>query len=309
MKKLAAKVLFSLPLIILLAGCDKTELNKPPVANAGNPLTTQLPADSVTLTGAGSDEDGQISAYLWSQIKGPNSSNIVNPGSPSTKVQGLIAGSYLFQLMVVDNDGATGVDTVSVMVSPSPIKTLSLQPSNNPTEVHIWGNATNLEGSYNGAPEVGATVWTYNGITVFQRGLFKFDLTSIPSSATIISAKLSLYSTPTPFNGDLVHANSGPDNSMLIQRVVSPWIASSVKWNNQPGTTTVGQITIPHTSQSFLDLIDVNVTDLVKAMVNNNSNYGFMIRLQTEAIYNSRIFASSFYYDASKHPKIVIQYQ
>jgi hypothetical protein len=64
MKKLAAKLFFSLPFIILLAGCDITELNKPPVANAGSPSIAQLPADSVTLTGTGSDEDGQITAYL-----------------------------------------------------------------------------------------------------------------------------------------------------------------------------------------------------------------------------------------------------
>ena len=135
-----------------------------------------------------------------------------------------------------------------------------------------------------------------------------FNLSSIPANATILSAKLTLYSNPTPQNGDLVHANSGPDNTMLIQRVTSSWIAANVKWTNQPSVTIANQIVIPHTSQPFLDLVDVDVKALVQPMVTGNVNYGFMIRLQTENIYNSRIFASSFYSNQSLHPKLVVEY-
>ena len=186
---------------------------------------------------------------------------------------------------------------------------LNQQPTNNSTEVHIWGNNTNEEGSYNGAPEVGASSWTHNSNPVGQRGLIKFDLSSIPASATIVSAKLSLYSNPTPQNGDLVHANSGSNNAMLIQRVISGWTASAVKWTNQPATTTSDQIVIPHTSEPFLDIVDLDVKTLVEAMVGENQNYGIMIRLQTETAYNSRIFCSSFYSDATKHPKLVVEYK
>ena len=143
---------------------------------------------------------------------------------------------------------------------------------------------------------------------VGQRGLVKFDLSTIPANATILSAKLTLYSNPTPNNGDLIHANSGPDNTTLIQRVISTWTASTVKWTNQPSTTSANQIVVAHTSQPFLDLVDLDVKAMVQSMIASNSNNGFMIKLQTEAIYNSRIFASSFYGDATKHPKLVIEY-
>jgi hypothetical protein len=85
-------------------------------------------------------------------------------------------------------------------------------------------------------------------------------------------------------------------------------MANTVKWNNQPSATTTGQITIPSTTQSRLDLPNIDVTAMVSNMVKNNANHGFFIRLQNEVIYTSRIFCSSKYADASKHPKLTIVY-
>ena len=302
------KAIIVLLLVSFFASCKKDKTNKTPTADAGSFKSIQLPVDSVKLTGTGNDEDGNVVAYLWSEVSGPNWATIVHSGSASTSIKGLIEGTYLFQLMVVDDKGATGLDTISVKVNPYIIQVLNLQPAQNPTEVHIWGNATNKEGSWSGAPELGASSWTHQGIIIGQRGLFKFDLSAIPSNATVVSAKLTLFSNPTPDNGDLINANSGPNNVMLIQRVTSSWTPATVKWINQPSSTTQDQIVIPHTNSSFLDLTEVNVTNLVKSMIGSNPNYGFLIRLQTEQIYNSRIFCSSFYPNAAKHPKIVIEY-
>ena len=185
--------------------------------------------------------------------------------------------------------------------------TVTLQPSNNNDERHILGNNNGYDQSTH-ATELDAAAWTVNGNIVYVRGLFRFDLSSIPANATVTSAKLSLYSNPTPLNGDLVHANSGPDNSMYIQRIVSSWTPSTTNWTNQPSTTTSDQVLIAHTSQSLLDLTDVDVKNLVVTM-QSSSNYGFMIRLQNESIYNIRDFCSSTYSDASKHPKLVVTYQ
>jgi hypothetical protein len=308
MKKLS--VIFPLVVLALLltTSCEKESINEVPTADAGTAQTIQLPTDSVTLTGTASDADGKVTGYLWSEVSGPNAAIIVNPGSLSTKVRGLIAGTYLFQLMAIDDLGATGLDTVSVQVNPAVLYTLNLQPHNNPTEVHIWGNSSSLEQSHNGAPDLGAASWTYLGTPVGVRGLLKFDLSSIPANATIVSAKLTLYSNPTPSNGDLVNANAGPDNTTLIQQVTSSWTASAVKWVNQPSTTTTNQVVVPHTNLGFLDLVDMNVKPMVQSMVTSNANYGFMIKLQTEVIYNSRIFASSFYSNQALHPKLVVEY-
>lgn len=295
-------------LSLLFVACQKDEVNKPPVVNAGNDTTFTLKSsvnDTITLKGSANDQDGTIAGYAWTQITGPTSAKILYPGSATTKVTNVTSGVYVFQLMATDNDGATGVKTVTVTLSAPAVVTLTLQPNQNLQEVELAIQGT-LDASDETAPEFGAVAWTHNGDPTYLRGLFGFDLSSIPSTATIISAKLSLYSTPVPINGNQVDANYGSNNSMFLQRVTSPW-TSTVTWQNQPSSVTTSQLSIPSTTQSKLDLIDLDVTNLVKDM-KQYGNYGFMLKLQSETIYTSRIFCSSKHSDATKHPKLVIQY-
>ena len=293
-------------------GCKKDNnavTPRPPVVDAGSAQTIKLPLDSVMLTGSAKAVDARVVAYEWSEVSGPNIPAIVSPGLPATEVRGLMAGTYIFQLFAVDSLGNTGVDTLSITVKPLNIITLSLNPTPNSTEALIWGDGTvGLDESGNASPELDAAAWTSGSVTVGERGAVQFDFSSIPSTATIISAKLTLFSNPTPQNGDLIHANYGTNNAMFIQQITSAWNAATVKWYNQPSSTTVGEVSIPSTAQAILDLPDIDVTALVKAMVQSNANYGFLLKLQNETYYNSRIFCSSRYSDASKHPKIVIQY-
>ena len=282
-----------------------TESATAPVANAGLDQTIQPPASFFDLSGAGTTASGTITGYLWSLISGPNIRVIDNVTSATTSVSGFVAGTYSFQLLVTNSFGLSAKDTVVINIVG--LQTLTLQPTNNPNEVHfaLWGSTTETDPN---APDMAVQAWTKNAISYYTRSMFKFDLTSIPANATIVSAKLTLYSSPTPLNGDLVHANSGTDNSFFISRITGNWSAATVNWNNQPGTSNTDRISIPHTTQSFLDLVDIDVKNIVATMVSTN-NYGFMMQLQNEVIYNTRIFCSSKYSDATKHPKLVITYQ
>ncbi|QEC66623.1 hypothetical protein FRZ67_04660 [Panacibacter ginsenosidivorans] len=107
-------------LFTLVQSCKKddtdTPANKVPVADAGTAAEIPVGEETFTLSGTGTDADGTITAYLWSQVSGPNHAIITNPGSTSTDVKYFEPGTYLFQLMVTDDDGATGVDTVSIIV-------------------------------------------------------------------------------------------------------------------------------------------------------------------------------------------------
>lgn len=278
----------------------------PPVVDAGNSQAIQMPASSFTLNGTATSSNGSIRAYLWSLVSGPNVPTINSPGLRTTTVSNFIPGNYIFQFMAIDSAGLTGVDTTSVQVIASPIQTLTLQPTNNPDERHLFGNATMDQSGH--AVEIDAGTWTTGGIVVYLRALFKFDLSSIPANATILSAKLTLYTNPTPINGDHTNANSGPDNSMFIRRVASNWIPATTTWQNQPPSAALDQVSIPTTNLPFLDLVDVDVKNLVTDM-RSSGNYGFVIMLQNENIYNIRVFCSSIYPDATKHPKLVITYQ
>lgn len=282
----------------------------PPIVDAGTPQTIVLPVSSATLNGTATSSNGPIVGYLWSLISGPNVPVIHSPSLPSTLVSGMIAGNYRFQFMVIDSAGLTGVDTTSIRVIPNqnPIQTLTLQPGNNTNEATLsWTNSGTTTGANFVLQELLAMAWTTGGELFVGRGLFKFDLSAIPANATILSAKLSLYSTPNPLNGNQVDANFGTNNAMFIERVTSNW-NSTLNWPNQPLGDNATQISIPHSNQSTFDLIDVDVTTLTTSMVTGN-NYGFKIRLQNEVFYNLRNFCSSKHANTAKRPKLVITYQ
>jgi hypothetical protein len=308
-KFIRASCILSLGILLSLLSCTKDDFkeNEVPVADAGPSKAITLPASSETLSGTGTDIDGNVVAYLWSQVSGPSSSVIVNPGSASTAVEELVEGTYVFQLMVTDDKGATGVDTTSIIVSPAPIQTLELQPSNNPLE-YLLESKTPSTGT--GYPDIPVAQWTVSSVPITIREILKFDLTSIPSNATIISANLYLYSYPAPtLNGNFVDANYGSNNTLLVQRVTANWSPSTITWANQPASTATNQVIAASTTQSQLDL-NLDVKNIVASMVSGNANYGFMLKLQNEVIYTSRIFVSSYNTThATKHPKLVVVYQ
>lgn len=297
-------------LFISITACQKDSTsNQVPVANATSVSPITLPIDTIVLKGKGTAFNGKIVAYLWSQVSGPTATTIVNPGSDSTVVRGFKEGKYIFQFMVTDNLGATGVDTVLITVNPNPIKTIIFQPSRNPNEkilVKLGSQDHSTVGILN---ELLMDAWTVGSDAHFARSLLKFDLSSIPASATIQSAHLFIYSNTPPDNGNKVDANYGSDNSFLLQQISADWTPATTNWSSQPAVSATNQITIPSTSQSVLDL-DIDVTVMVGNMINTNKNYGFMLRLKNETAYTSRIFVGS--YNATKmdkYPKLVITYK
>lgn len=309
------KTSFSLPVIailsiVIITGCQKALL-KPSnqlaaIAKVDSSSIT-LPTDSIKLTAVNGSPQDQISGYLWSQISGPNEATIIDESSPSAWAKKLIAGKYLFQLLLIDKSGLTAVDTVGVTVKPSSVRTLDLSPSNNPDESNI-AILGNQDASNHTSIEEPLAAWTINGVPITVRNLLKFDLGSIPANATILTAHLYMYSDTIPQNGDLVHANYGTDNSFVVQQVASAWSSSSLTWFNQPQGLTANQVVVPNTTQPYLNM-DINVKDMVSSMVSNNANYGFKLSLINEVLYTSRIFCSSYYSDVSRHPRLVVTYK
>lgn len=292
---------------ILFSSCDKdtdTPPRNPPVANAGNSQTIQLPANTATLTGSGITENFKITGYQWGLVSGPNVPVITSENSATTTAKGLIAGDYIFQLMVIDSVGLTDVDTVSWVVIPAPQQTLTLQPANNPNEGHV-DSYTNTAGTSDTEIPVGA--WTVLGNPINWRELLSFDISQIPANATILSANLYLYAMPNPHGGDMINAHSGTANACYIERVVANWTFTGMNWANQPATTAANRVVITQSTSAFQD----NTID-VKALLEDiltNGNYGFEIRMQNETIYNVRQYASSYHSNAALHPKLVITYQ
>lgn len=283
---------------------DNNSVKLPPRVNAGPAQVIALPVDSITLTGTVTDAGSKVVGYLWSEVSGPNVPVIASEGSLSTVVRGLTAGNYIFQLMATDTFGITGVDTMTVTVNPPTV--IYLRGTIGTFDNELVGNATSTYVYTGGAGELGAEYWTINGTQVGVRSTFKFDFTTLPASTPVKSALLSLYSMPTPFTGNLSTPNAGPANAMYIQRINQNW-AIPLTWTTQPGVDVTSQVSIPSTNATSLDLINVDVTPLVNAMI-TSGNYGFMIRLQNEVLYNSRIFCSNAQADSTKRPRLILSY-
>ncbi|MEP7145983.1 MAG: DNRLRE domain-containing protein [bacterium] len=151
-------------------------------------------------------------------------------------------------------------------------------------------------------PDLIAISWT-NGDAASARTLFKFNLAMIPSGSTVTSAKLSLFANPSNNNAN----HSGPNQSYL-RRVVSPWTKDSVLWEPQPDFTHHNEILLPMVTGTQ-NLIDINVTNLIKDMIQNPAqNFGFIFMQRFEYIYRSANFASITCPDSTLRPLLKIQF-
>ena len=135
-------------------------INAAPTANAGLDQPIFFPINSVVLNGSGIDADGTIVSYAWSKLTGPSAFTLQNAATPTLTVTDLIVGTYVFRLVVEDNDTATGLDDVTVVVSPKvnlpPIVSagpdINLQlPAN---QVSITGTASDSDGT------IKSTTWS-----------------------------------------------------------------------------------------------------------------------------------------------------
>ncbi|WP_206606287.1 glycosyl hydrolase family 18 protein [Steroidobacter cummioxidans] len=92
--------------------------NQPPTANAG-PDRSVSPGAAVSLQGSGTDSDGSIASYRWTQTSGPTVTlnGATSATATFTAPQVTTSTSLTFRLTVTDNLGATGTDDVTVVVS------------------------------------------------------------------------------------------------------------------------------------------------------------------------------------------------
>jgi hypothetical protein len=132
-----------------------------PTANAGSNQTITLPTNSVSLAGTGSSNGGSITGYSWAEISGPNTNFFSQSSSSSTSAGGLVAGVYVFQLTVTDNNGQTGTSSVSVTVNPAPVQTPTPPPTSPTTPSSPSAPAPPVLGS-NGFPMIPGTVQAEN---------------------------------------------------------------------------------------------------------------------------------------------------
>ena len=136
--------------------------NAAPVAKAGNDITITLPNNQVTLSNAGSyDSDGNIKGWNWTKISGPGQPSIVSANDQSTAVRNLVAGTYVFRLTVTDNQNATAIDDVTVVVNAAR-NTAPVAKAGNDLSITLPDNNVTLSnaGSYDSDGDIKGWNWT-----------------------------------------------------------------------------------------------------------------------------------------------------
>ena len=99
-------------------GNGTSTVNSSPVANAG---TDQAVDENtvVTLSGSGTDSDGTIASYSWSQTSGTavtlSDASVANPSFTAPDITE--DETLSFQLMVTDNDGAANTDNIDILIN------------------------------------------------------------------------------------------------------------------------------------------------------------------------------------------------
>ncbi len=128
---------------------DVITVNQNPVVNAGTDRSITLPTMTLNLTGSGTDTDGTIASYLWTQVGGPSAVDLVNANSATVTFNLLtpVAGVYTLGLLITDNDGGTGYDEVNITVLDAPLNISPVANAGTDKTIKLPLNTLTLNGT------------------------------------------------------------------------------------------------------------------------------------------------------------------
>lgn len=101
-------------------------VNHLPTVNAGPDKQITLPQNSVEVSGSASDADNDRIAFKWRYKSDPSNFQIRSIDSPTTIIDNLTEGSYIFILEATDGRSHPVADSVMVTVNPPNIASNSL---------------------------------------------------------------------------------------------------------------------------------------------------------------------------------------
>ena len=178
--------------------------------------------------------------------------------------------------------------------------------------IDTYGNSTLYNSNYGTEATMyvgryGATDWSYSFI--------KFDLSSIPSTATINTATLSIRVAYEYLDGPV---------TLYLKRVKRNWVESQLTWtvystgnNWQTGgcqgaddwdsSTVCGSASIPDPASGTIT-VTLSTTELKKLIDGTYSNYGWKMHLSDETLQHSIAFWSASKSPSSNRPKLDINY-
>lgn len=288
--------------------------NVAPVANAGTEMTVNEQTE-VTLGGKGTDSDGTISSYQWTQTAG-TSVTLQNSATASASFDAPMTTEQLaltFELVVTDNSGDTANDSVTVGVAP--VNTLPTavagesQTVNEQTVATLSGSGTDHDGNiagYQWHQVTGASVLitnpasalaSFTAPTTSELVTLTFELIVTDNEGGTSKNSVDIFVHPV---NEAPIANAGEDKEAQEATIVvltvnaddSDGAISSVLWTQTAGTTVTlldahepsATFTAPLVTQNETLTFDVVVTDNEDATTTDSVNV--LIAKTASTVYN-----------------------
>ncbi len=278
---------------------------------------------SVDLTWTAPGDDGSVGTartydirYSTSAIDDTNfASATAATGVPAPQAAGsaesfTITGlptGVLHYFAIKTSDEVPNVSAISNVVSLTPQlgeKTLQNGLDGYTGTLDTYITASNPDNNYGGYERMIVTGYADPNPANRQRGVVKFDLSSIASNATITNATLYLYSY------DDVQ-RKGSTGYYGVYRATGSWSPGTATWNS-PWTTAGGDFeATPDGTAPKQGVAGVwyafNVTNRVQQWIADGStNYGWIVKCTDENLNNQDYFYQSDTANGSYRPKLVI---
>ncbi len=188
-----------------------------------------------------------------------------------------------------------------IAVYQPPAPTVVLQAGAEGNDTYISNRlAPNVNSNYGNNPKLRVGTGDTNA-------LLKFDITSIPAGAKVISAQLALH---------FESADSIGSPEMSVHKATRPWLETETTWNifatgqnwtNPGGDYDANVEAVTTITGAPATWYTWDVTEMVHGWVTGTTNDGLMVRVYSGNAINAR-FSSSDGTTATNHPKLTITY-
>jgi hypothetical protein len=125
---------------VIITVKEKTDTNQAPTADAGDDRTI-TEGDKLTIVGSGSDADGSIRSYAWKE------GEVAVAQTATLVVNNPSAGFHVYTLTVIDDDGASGSDNVTVTVTAKPVDNKAPKANAGADRTVVEGTGITMTGS------------------------------------------------------------------------------------------------------------------------------------------------------------------